>query len=225
MPNPLYLLTGNWHLAYLDAVYGIAVFTNNHTMFNQYLNIWRQRTESYLYYLPDDGASPVTPPSIQYTPYNTKDKLWCFWLSRSSGCSYSASYQPANGQCQETCRDFGHVGIGLSCLFNTAETLYIQGIDVWTEYKDRFWQGLEYNAQWINAVWRHGDPYPPGFCDNNVPPNSTQPTYEIAYNALHNRLGLTMPNLTATLALTRPKAYPCVLNMCWETMTSAETGL
>jgi hypothetical protein len=192
-------------------------------MFNEAISQWRARTESYIYYNPPDGADPNFPPYYTYNPYNTKAKLYCYWLARTSPCTYTSTYTMVNGQCQETCRDQGHVGLGLANLFLTAETAYIQGIDLWTEYKDRFAATLEYNMRWIN-----GEAFPAGFCDGNDPPRQIAPTWEIAYNALKTRLGIPLPNTLQ--GINRQRGYStgegrCAQSTCWETMTHAEIGL
>ena len=36
-----------------------------------------------------------------------------------------------SGLCQETCRDLGHVQFGFATLINTAQTAYLQGLDLY----------------------------------------------------------------------------------------------
>jgi len=62
---------------------------------------------------------------------------------------------------------------------------------------------------------------------NNAPPVKNvqvnkHPTWEIAYNHFHNRLGEALPKTAAVL----PKNRPTGVNhqMAWETLTHAEVG-
>jgi hypothetical protein len=72
---------------------------------------------------------------------------------------------------------------------------------------------LEFQAQFL----------PP----NNAkpPPNlafHTHPTWEIAYNHFHNRLGYDLPKMAAVLPTNRPTGVNH--QMAWETLTHAEVG-
>ena len=48
------------------------------------------------------------------------------------------------------------------------------------------------------------------------------PTWEIAYNHFHNRMGVDLPNMAAVL----PRIRPTGVNhhMAWETLTHADVG-
>ena len=72
---------------------------------------------------------------------------------------------------------------------------------------------LEFQAQFL----------PP----NNAPPppNATfhkHPTWEIAYNQYHNRMGFDLPKMAAVLPGNRPTGVNH--QMAWETLTHAEVG-
>ena len=72
---------------------------------------------------------------------------------------------------------------------------------------------LEFQAQFL----------PP----NNAPPPknvsfNTHPTWEIAYNHYHNRLGRELPKMARRAARTRPTGVNH--HMAWETLTHAEVG-
>lgn len=41
--------------------------------------------------------------------------------------------ESTDGVCQETCRDFGHMQMGMASAMNTAETAHVQGVDLWGE--------------------------------------------------------------------------------------------
>jgi hypothetical protein len=72
---------------------------------------------------------------------------------------------------------------------------------------------LEFQAQFL----------PP----NNAPPPKNlsfqpHPTWEIAYNHYHNRMGYDLPKMAAVLAKIRPTGVNH--QMAWETLTHAEVG-
>ena len=62
--------------------------------------------------------------------------------------------------------------------------------------------------------------------NNATPPKNvvmhTHPTWEIAYNHFHNRLGHELPMTAAALARIRPTGVNH--QMAWETLTHAELG-
>jgi hypothetical protein len=72
---------------------------------------------------------------------------------------------------------------------------------------------LEFQAQYL----------PP---NNAAPPKNvtfhTHPTWEIAYNHFHNRLGYELPKMAAVLARIRPTGVNH--QMAWETLTHAGVG-
>ena len=72
---------------------------------------------------------------------------------------------------------------------------------------------LEFQAQYL----------PP---NNATPPKNlafhTHPTWEIAYNEYHNRLGYDLPKMAAVLLKNRPTGVNH--QMAWETLTHAEVG-
>ena len=97
---------GNWELSMLDALAGIAVFTDNRTMFEHALDFWRQRIPAY-FWIPADGPFP------DHVPRGGSN-----WNATvyGSGSWYGQSVFNAStaGVCQETCRDFGHMQMGMA---------------------------------------------------------------------------------------------------------------
>ena len=74
---------------------------------------------------------------------------------------------PENGIAQETCRDLGHTGWGLSATSHVAETSRIQGTDLYTgEVGTRLRDGLEFNLKYESSgsiSWLcNGKPYKAG---------------------------------------------------------------
>lgn len=65
-----------------------------------------------------------------------------------------------NGQCQETCRDMGHVQMGLYEFASAARVANMQGVDLFSVADNRIALGLEYTAKWITGgdVFAYGVP-------------------------------------------------------------------
>ena len=189
---------GNWDLSMTEGLMNIAIFQDDQTTFNASLARWRARVPSYFYLSTDNSSNgiPVAPPGGLY---NTSVKVQCFWLnsgSASTTCD-TTNFFVANGQNQETCRDYGHVALGTASLFNAAETAHIQGVDLYGEQKTRLVAGLEYNTAIMNSRV-----YPTDICKGAVSPLQaivTFPTYSIGYNHYANRSGVSMPNTLQTV--------------------------
>jgi hypothetical protein len=216
---------GNWDLSMADGLINIAVFTNDRSLYTTALTRWRDRTPSYLYASTDNASNglPIAPPGGLY---NTAQKLKCFWLdsgSPSSTCDTSNFYL-ANGQTQETCRDYVHVGLGVASIFDEAETAYLQGTDLYGEQKGRLAGALEYNSAIMNA-----QSYPADICKGAVSPLKaivTVATYSIGYNALAGRLHMSLPATAQVVA--RAQAGNTFggfrgSHMLWEALTHTGT--
>ncbi len=62
---------------------------------------------------------------------------------------YGQSIFQEDGVAQETCRDLGHTGYGISAISHIAETSRIQGADLYTgDVGTRLLHGLELNAKY-----------------------------------------------------------------------------
>ena len=94
---------GNWELSMLDGLIGLAVFSDNTTLFQHTIDLWKQRLPSYFYVEALDGSSPVPPPRGHPTWYDQK--------------VFNASI---DGHCQETCRDLGHTQMGFASAIDCA---------------------------------------------------------------------------------------------------------
>ena len=211
---------GNWDLSMTEGMMNIAVFQDNHTIFDTALARWRARAPAYFYLTTDNNSNgvPLAPPGGLY---NSDTKVKCFWLASgtpSTSCNTS-NFFVANGQNQETCRDYGHVGLGTASLFNAAETAYLQGTNLYGEQQTRLVTGLEYNAGIMNTRL-----YPANICIGAVAALKaiiTEPTYSIGYNHYANRLHLSLPNTLQTVQRTQVgntyvKTSPM---MVWEALT------
>jgi hypothetical protein len=196
---------GNWELIMIEASIGVAVFTEDRALFDRAVGLWRKRVPAYIY-LTSDGPLPVPPPA---GPDRTAPAaLTNFWKT---------SVFKADGQAQETCRDFGHTSWGLAAAIDTAETALQQGVDLYASEARRLQAGLEFHAALIN-----GAPVPTWLCGGRVR-LATLPFWDIGLNHLATRLGLPLPN---TLALVQAQVRPGGSNyfIAWETLTHAQVG-
>jgi Alginate lyase len=153
----------NWDLAAIDALAGIAVYLNDGRLFFSALDRWKTRVRTYVY-VASDGPAPKPSPII-----GRFKSEGCSWLeNRADECDDKGSARQVrpvfqNGQNAETCRDFGHSGLGLAALVNTAETAWIQGVDLYALEKERIMTAFSYAAQ-ILLYFEQNRRYPVGFC-------------------------------------------------------------
>ena len=99
-------------------------------------------------------------------------------------------------------------------LVNAAETARQQGLDLYAEQGARIAATMEYQAQFL--------------APNKTPAPSKiefalEPTWEIAFNHFHHRLGLPLPNMARVLPTNRPTGAD-LNHMVWETLTHGEIG-
>ena len=98
-------------------------------------------------------------------------------------------------------------------MVDAAETARQQGLDLYAEQDKRIMAALEFQAQYL----------PP----NNAKPAENlefnlHPTWEIAYNHFHDRLGISLPKIAAVIPRNRPTGVNH--HMTWETLTHGEIG-
>lgn len=188
---------GNKELSMSDALINIGVFNDDRATFELGLRMWRGRTPAYIY-LTSDGPTPLKPANCELAIWGNK----------------GLTTPLVDGLLQESVRDSGHANLALSSMVNAAETARQQGIDLYAEQGNRIMAALEFQA-------RHLPP-------NNTPPPPNlsfhiHPTWEIAFNHYHNRLGKELPKLSAVLPAIRPTGVNH--QMAWETLTHAGVGL
>jgi hypothetical protein len=195
---------GNWELSMIEAMIGCGVFLNDQKLFSKGVAMWRKRVPAY-FYLASDGKMPVRPPLANKV---TPEEMTKYWYGQTTF---------VDGLGQETCRDFGHLQMGLAGMIDAAETARIQGVDLYEEERKRITAAMEFHAGFLL-----GKPVPP-WLGNGKLRLGTISTWEIAYNHYHNRMGL---NLPATQKLIATKARPTGADhfMVWETLTHAELG-
>jgi hypothetical protein len=188
---------GNKELSMADALINIGVFNDDRETFERGIKMWRGRAPAYIY-LATDGPQPLKAPGCEDLP---------IWGNKGKTTPF------VDGLLQESVRDSGHANLGLSSMVNAAETARQQGIDLYGEQAKRIVAALEFQTQFL----------PP----NNAPPVpnvlvNKHPTWEIAYNHFHNRLGVALPKTAAVLPTNRPTGWNH--QMAWETLTHAGVG-
>jgi hypothetical protein len=188
---------GNKELSMSEALINIGVFNDDRATFDAGIRMWRGRAPAYIY-LSTDGPTPVKPANC--------DEM-AIWGNKG------LTTPMVDGLLQESMRDSGHANLALSAMVDAAETARQQGVDLYGEQAKRIMAALEYQAQYL----------PP---NNATPPENLSfhkhPTWEIAYNHYHNRLGYSLPKMAAVLPGNRPTGVNH--QMVWETLTHAEVG-
>ncbi|MFJ4918724.1 alginate lyase family protein [Streptomyces sp. NPDC088725] len=193
---------GNWELAMTDAAIGMAVFLEDHTIFEDAVRRYRARVPAY-FYLAEDGKLPKPPPGGTIT---TKAQLSTYWFGQ---------HTYASGLGQETCRNFMHIGYSLASTAHIAETAWHQGVDLYTEEAGRLGAALEFHAR-----YQLGAAPPQWLCGGKVV-RTMGPDVEVVLNHLQGRMRRRLP-LTERLAERQRPAGTDDLFVAWETLTHAE---
>jgi len=193
---------GNWELSMMEAAVGISVFLEDKTNFDKAVTRYRNRTAAYVY-IASDGSLPKTVPG---SGLNTSAQIISYWQGQSTF---------VDGVTQETCRDFTHTGYGIAAIADVAETLRIQGQDVYgTDVGERLRQALGFQSK-----YQLGTAAPSWLCGGTLH-LGLGPVTEVGFNALHTRLGIAMAN-TQTLTERQRPAGSNNLFLAWETLTHA----
>jgi Alginate lyase len=192
---------GNWELSMMEAAVGISVFLDDKASYDRAVARFKLRAASYVY-VAADGAQPKYPPA---GGIDTRNELISFWQGQSTF---------VDGLSQETCRDFTHTGYGLSSISHIAETSRIQGQDLWPEVAERTRQALG-----LHTKFENGTAVPSTICGGSVV-KGLGPVTEVAFNALHNRLGIAMSNSQQYTESRRPQGTNNLF-VAWETLTHA----
>ncbi|MGK3201851.1 alginate lyase family protein [Amycolatopsis sp. MEPSY49] len=193
---------GNWELSMMEAAVGISVFLEDKTNFDKAVTRYRNRVAAYVY-LSSDGALPKTVPG---SGLSSRDQIVNYWQGQSTF---------VDGLTQETCRDFTHTGYGIAAIADVAETLRIQGQDVYgTDVGERLRQALGFQSK-----YQLGTAAPSWLCGGSLK-LGLGPVTEVGFNALHTRLGIAMTN-TQTLTERQRPAGSNNLFVAWQTLTHA----
>jgi alginate lyase len=193
---------GNWELSMMEAAVAIAVFLDDRASYDRAITRFRACAAAYLY-ITADGAQPKYPPT---GGVDTRSELIGYWSGQSTF---------VDGLAQETCRDFVHTGYGISAISHVAETSRIQGADLWPELRERTRQALGFHTRFEN-----GTAVPSSICGGKVT-KGLGPVTEVAFNALHNRLGIAMSNSQSYTERLRPQGTNNLF-VAWETLTHAD---
>ncbi len=187
---------GNKELTMSEALIQIGVFNDDRAAFDHGIRMWRGRAPATIY-LPSDGAKPIEPPGCGPAIWGNK--------------GYTPEF--VEGLLQETARDSQHANMALAGMVDAAETARQQGIDLYAEQGKRIVAALEYQAQYLPP----NTAKPPEKLEFNL-----HPTWEIAYNHFHDRLGLSLPKMAAVIPTNRPTGVNHHMN--WETLTHGGMG-
>ena len=199
---------GNWMASFLEGMLGIAVFSENATLFDHAVKAWRDRAPSY-FFITSDGTEP--PPDPQP---NCQPQPVCEWYNQTV---FDAR---VNGVCQETCRDMGHMQMGFAAFLGGAATATLQGVDLLAEQAPRFFAASEFAAALLVGARPSVDPL---LCAGRASgvTLALMPTFEVAH-ALFARLGMDDVHTRAQLATNvRPKTAPQYGSQVsiWETLS------
>lgn len=131
------------------------------------------------------------------------EQRWQRWLPK---------YILDSGEGMETCRDLGHLGLGVRSLLYAAQTAWQQGTDLFTPNQARLAKFIELHGAWMlgkTAV-------PSSICAGKIlarqgdaqgiapPQGGGRMPLELLYAHLHGRLGQSLPNLREMLQSGRP---------------------
>jgi len=162
---------GNWEISMIDSMIGIAVFSEDASLYDHAVTFWKQRIPAY-FYIHTDGDKPVKAPRGNPSWYDQP-----------------VFNSTVDGVAQETCRDLGHTSYGIAGATHAAETAYIQGDTLYEIEKDRLAATLEFHAN-LMLIDSTSTPY--YICKGTVKLGAG-PTWVVGYNQLHNRLGMSLP--------------------------------
>jgi alginate lyase len=187
---------GNKELTMAEAIVNIGVFNDNRAAFDFGVKMWRGRAPATIY-LKSDGPMPLEAVGCGLAIWGNK--------------GFTPEF--VDGLEQETARDSQHASMAFAGMVDTAETARQQGIDLYAEVGKRIVAAMEFQAQYL----------PP---NNARPPENLEfnlhPTWEIAYNEFHNRLGQAVPKMAAVITGNRPTGVNHHMN--WETLTHGDIG-
>ncbi|MDX3642202.1 alginate lyase family protein [Streptomyces sp. MB09-02B] len=192
---------GNWELVMTEAALGISVFIEDRAAYDKAVRTYLARVPAYVY-LNGDGDLPEPPAGGSI---DTRAEIIKYWQGQSTF---------TDGLAQETCRDFGHTGWGIASLANIAETSRIQGQDLYPSIQDRLRHALGFHTSYEN-----GTAVPSWLCGGSVDKGLGRVT-EVAFNALHHRLGIAMSHTRRYTEAHRPSGTDNYFN-AWATLTHA----
>lgn len=209
------LAFGNREFAVCNALVAIGVFNEDPAAFYEGIHNWLAYVPSY-FYIAEDGPQPrkadywLSSPSeaqLQRLDAGRAPAAPTSWLELARGLksqgddhtaltrasvdelwkhpgTYLPGYTPETGG-----RDLGHTENAFLSAVNAAEIAWHQGIDLYSVAAPRLAVFME-----TTAAIRLGEPISTAAYGGKLDlGNGLTPTYEIAYNHLHNRMGMSLP--------------------------------
>ena len=189
---------GNWELSMIDAMMGIAVFTDDRPLLEHAEAMWKERVPAYFYNFELDGPHPLPPPH-RAPPRKDNDVNWYGTTNLNAS---------VDGMAQETCRDLGHTGYGIAATTYAAETARIQGDKLFEEDEKRLVPALEFHAR----LYLRKDPVPKLVCGGKVKPGNGY-TFAVGYAEYHDRLGVPLPETKLWLEQVEEQPAPVDIHM------------
>lgn len=198
---------GNWQAVITEAKINTAVYLDDNTLFNEAIGRFKDYFPTYVYTY-NDGALPV--PIAGCYSHDRLDEFKGYW-------SIPKKDTPLlQGHAQETCRDIEHLAYGIAGFTNTAQTAYIQGIDLFQLEQDRFISMMEFNAPFDMK----GDTLLKQQCGVATPVyGGLKGSMHIAYNHFSKDNEISMPNTKAWMSENgqiRPEGF---FHYLWESLT------
>ncbi len=190
---------GNVDLTQIDALMNIAVFCEDERLFTLGLQRLRRRNPAY-YYLATD---PVQSRAIA----GDGDDIPAFW-------SRPATWR--DGLTQESCRDNGHhAQYGLASTLHAAEVAWQQGVDVYSEERERYVSAMELLARQLLEGSMQG------CCgaERDAATVDLYDTFSVGYNHYHHRQGIELPYTQRLLKESIRRGTQSDWNIFFETFT------
>lgn len=197
----------NWIFSLMEAKMAIAIFTDNPVLFAEAVAMWRKRAPTFSY-LASDGPLPAQTGATSQVTLETQ------WHGQKTF---------VDGIAQETCRDIGHMLLGVGAMVYCAEMAWHQGVDLYGEQRKRITAMLEFHGRYFN-----GEPVPAWLCGGKLLLHPTTPfpatgirsdNFEIAYNH-YQREGMKLPQSAMVVSKSRPAGAGGPVSK-WETLTHA----
>lgn len=217
----------NWSTSMANGTMNIGVYTDDRAIFDKGVAAWRLRTPQN-FHLKSDGPKPIVPREYAQGDGTWKpDALASAWFGQTE-----FGTDRTNGITKETCRDFGHVEMTLASVAYGAETGLLQGLDLYGEMRERIVRAYEFVAKWHNlapANFGKARDYatPSWLCPAQGHVQLQElPTWEVGYNHLATRLGVSMPETRALVDRYRASSAGRYTNLQiqWETLTHGGIG-
>lgn len=122
----------------MEAAQGISIFLEDHDSYDKAMQKYFGRVPAYVY-LQSDGPYPKIAPGHSLSTRQQVERYW-----------HGQNVFNQDGLAQETCRDFSHLGSGLSSMAHIAETARIQGWDVfkYTDIGTRLKHAYEFHTKY-----------------------------------------------------------------------------